>query len=141
MNPKNKDSRRAANGKADQKIVPSRPRIPSWRGLCADSGEKREPASDIDTATVVSLKALDLNRPIREADVGGRLRSADTVAKVENCRATNFSRNYEAGSHRRPVQNDFLQQYLPIPDMASCWIRPHVRVEGCCRHRLIRRSS
>jgi hypothetical protein len=31
--------------------------------------EKREPASDIDTAVVVSLKALDPNRPIREADI------------------------------------------------------------------------
>ena len=38
----------------------------------AESEEKREPASDIDTAVVVSLKALDLNRPIREADIGAR---------------------------------------------------------------------
>ncbi|MFY9772095.1 MAG: hypothetical protein WAK04_17930, partial [Xanthobacteraceae bacterium] len=37
--------------------------------LGADSEEKREPASDIDIAVVVSLKALDLNRPIREADI------------------------------------------------------------------------
>ena len=35
----------------------------------ADSVEKHEPASDIDTATVDSLKALDPKRPIREADV------------------------------------------------------------------------
>jgi hypothetical protein len=27
----------------------------------------------------------------------------DTVAKVESCRATNFSRNYETGSNRRFV--------------------------------------
>jgi hypothetical protein len=33
------------------------------------AAEKREPASDIDTAVVVSLKALDPNRPIREADI------------------------------------------------------------------------
>jgi CheY-like chemotaxis protein len=46
-----------------------RPRIPLWKGLSAESEEKREPASDIDTAVVVSLKALDLNRPIREADM------------------------------------------------------------------------
>jgi hypothetical protein len=31
--------------------------------------EKREPASDIDTGVVDSLKALDPNRPIREADI------------------------------------------------------------------------
>ena len=37
--------------------------------LCADSGEKHEPVSDIDTAVAGSLKALDPNRPIREADI------------------------------------------------------------------------
>ena len=31
--------------------------------------KKHEPASDIDTAAVDSLKALDPNRPIREADI------------------------------------------------------------------------
>ena len=35
---------------------------------CADSGEKHEPASDIDAAAVESLKALDPSWPIREAD-------------------------------------------------------------------------
>ena len=38
-------------------------------GLCADPVEKREPASDIDTVVVDSLKALDPTRPIREADI------------------------------------------------------------------------
>jgi hypothetical protein len=38
--------------------------------LSADSGEKHEPVGDIDTAEVDSLKALDPNRPIREADIG-----------------------------------------------------------------------
>jgi len=60
---------RQSDGKADLKIVPPRPRIPSWNGLGADSGEKHEPAGDIDTVVVDSLKALDPNRPIREADV------------------------------------------------------------------------
>ena len=36
---------------------------------CADSEEKREPVSDIDTAAVDSLKALDPKRPIREGDM------------------------------------------------------------------------
>ena len=40
-------------------------------GPCADSEEKHEPASDADAAVVDSLKALDLNRPIREADING----------------------------------------------------------------------
>ena len=38
-------------------------------GPGADSEEKHEPVSDIDTAVVDSLKALDLERPIREADI------------------------------------------------------------------------
>jgi hypothetical protein len=38
----------------------------------ADSEEKREPVSDIDIAAVDSLKVLDPNRPIREADMLGR---------------------------------------------------------------------
>jgi len=61
---------RKSDGKAAQKIVPPRPRIPSWKGLSADSEEKREPVSDIDTIVVDSLKVLDPNRPIREADIG-----------------------------------------------------------------------
>ena len=39
-----------------------------YKGLCADSGEKHEPASDIDAAPVDGLTALDPTRPIREAD-------------------------------------------------------------------------
>ena len=48
-------------GKAVQKIVPPRPRTPCWKGLCADSEEKREPVSDINAGVVDSLKALDPN--------------------------------------------------------------------------------
>jgi hypothetical protein len=43
------------------------------RAYVADSGEKHEPASDIDAAAVDGLKALDPNRPIREADVARAL--------------------------------------------------------------------
>ena len=59
-------------GKAAQKIVPRRPRNPCWKGLRADSEEKREPVSDIDPGVVNSLKALDPERPIREAVVAAR---------------------------------------------------------------------
>jgi hypothetical protein len=45
------------------------------RALGADSEEKREPASDSDTAIVDGLKALDPDRPIREADITGAKRS------------------------------------------------------------------
>ena len=37
------------------------------RASAADSEEKHEPVSDIDTIAVDSLKALDPKRPIREA--------------------------------------------------------------------------
>src|ERR1700684_2959541 len=52
-------SSRSTDGKAAVKIVPPRPRIPYWKGLGADSEEKREPERDIDTAVVDSLKVLD----------------------------------------------------------------------------------
>jgi hypothetical protein len=38
----------------------------------ADSEEKHEPVSDIDTVVVDSLKALDPEWPIREADIRQR---------------------------------------------------------------------
>jgi hypothetical protein len=41
-------------------------------GPSADSEEKHEPVSDIDTAVVDSLKVLDPKRPIREEDVSTR---------------------------------------------------------------------
>ena len=43
-------------------------------GPGADSEEKREPASDINTCAVDSLKVLDPERPIREADIKERSR-------------------------------------------------------------------
>ena len=60
---------RSSDGKAAVKIVPPRPRIPWWKGPGADSEEKQEHASDIDTALVDSLKVLDPKGPIREADI------------------------------------------------------------------------
>ena len=60
---------RYTDGKAAPKIVPPCLRIPSYKGPCADSEEKHEPVSDIDTAVVDSLKVLDPKRPIREADI------------------------------------------------------------------------
>ena len=39
------------------------------RALAPISEEKHEPASDVDAAVVDSLKTLDPNRPIREADI------------------------------------------------------------------------
>jgi hypothetical protein len=56
-------------GKAAPKIVPLRSRIPCWKGLSADSEEKREPVSDINAGVVDSLKVLDSEQPIREAGI------------------------------------------------------------------------
>ena len=52
-------TRRHSDGKAAVKIVPPRLRIPCWKGLGAESEEKREPVSDIDTGVADSLKVLD----------------------------------------------------------------------------------
>ena len=49
------------------------------RALVPISEEKHEPASDIDTVSVDSLKALDPNWPIREADIA--VRREVTIAK------------------------------------------------------------
>ena len=40
-----------------------------YKGLRADSVEKHEPVSDINTTAADSLKVLDPKRPIREADI------------------------------------------------------------------------
>src|SRR6266487_5868387 len=49
----------------------------------ADSEEKHEPVSDIDTVVVDSLKALDPEWPIREADVHPRSCYVAFVPKAE----------------------------------------------------------
>ena len=64
---------RSSDGKAARKIVPPRPESHDGRAPGADSEEKHEPVSDIDTVVVDSLKALDPEWPIREADMVGYL--------------------------------------------------------------------
>src|ERR1700688_2316536 len=89
---------RQSDGKAAAKIVPPRPRIPSWKSLSADSEEKREPVSDIDTAVVDSLKVLDLKWPIREADIGevSVISGAIAAAVAQQTEATqSIARNVE----------------------------------------------
>ena len=53
-------------------------------GPGADSEEKREPASDINTCAVDSLKVLDPERPIREADIA---RESSPLAKLAHAEA------------------------------------------------------
>ena len=51
-------------------------------GPSADSEEKHEPVGDIDTVVVDSLKALDLERPIREAIVALARRLAVIMHRI-----------------------------------------------------------
>jgi len=57
-------------------------------GPGADSEEKREPVSNINTAPMKGLKALDPKRPIREADMCGASRHVRYRPKAD------FSDNY-----------------------------------------------
>ena len=59
-------------------------------GPGADSEEKRVLASDLDTVMVDSLKALDLIRQIREADI------AIEFQGWEECRAPDLQRRYSS---------------------------------------------
>ena len=63
----------------------------------ADSEEKHEPVSDIDTVVVDSLKALDPEWPIREADIARRGRHGRKVPGADISRA----RSESPGSDRR----------------------------------------
>src|SRR5436189_4090600 len=82
---------RHTDGKVVQKIVPPRPRIPWWKGPGADSEEKHEPASDIDTALVDSLKVLDPKGPIREADIVAAGRHVSKVHQQRKCVRAHYS--------------------------------------------------
>jgi hypothetical protein len=53
----------------------------------ADSEEKHEPVSDIDTVVMDSLKALDPEWPIREADIDQRSVNVRLVPKADSCTA------------------------------------------------------
>src|SRR5215831_19243281 len=53
-----------------QKIVPPRLRIPMMEGALVPSPKRSaSPRATFDTVSADSLKALDLDRPIREADM------------------------------------------------------------------------
>ena len=54
-------------------------------GLSADSEEKHEPASDIDTALMDSLKVLDPEGPIREADIARCCLHVSNMPTTDSC--------------------------------------------------------
>ena len=77
----------------------------SERAPGADSEEKHEPVSDIDTVVVDSLKALDPEWPIREADTVQPVqagcpmhRPRPFAARKVGRREANVSRRLQAGS-------------------------------------------
>jgi hypothetical protein len=76
----------------------------SIRALCADSVEKHEPASDVSIAAVDSLKALDPNEPIREADIETAPRGSVRLAVMASgrlaCRNLNRAKERNDVSHR-----------------------------------------
>ena len=88
---------RSSDGKAAQKIVPPLLESHDGRAPGADSEEKHEPVSDIDTVVVDSLKALDPEWPIREADIARRGRHGRKVPGADISRA----RSESPGSDRR----------------------------------------
>ena len=68
--------------------------------------KKHEPASDVDTVVVDSLKALTSNGRLESGHDGERMSRGyreDYVAKVESYKATNFREKSEKGSNHRFV--------------------------------------
>src|SRR5262245_9397297 len=71
------------------------------RAPSADSEEKHEPASDIDTVVVDSLKALDPEWPIREADIARRHRHVRFVPQAVVSRCNNVKPKITRSPRRR----------------------------------------
>src|SRR5262245_38680251 len=81
----------------------------------ADSEEKHEPVSDIDTVVVDSLKALDPEWPIREADMTGLFMS--TRPRACTHKSTTLI-DVRLSPHKRRKSGHFLTA-------ASCQSRPN----------------
>ena len=128
---------RHTDGKVVQKIVPPRPRIPWWKGPGADSEEKQEPASDIDTALVDSLKVLDPKGPIREADMPrmGRksLRQSVLVRRLRGLllgASNNPPRVFNQGPSTSTVRMGMSQESEPRTENQPMAIDPKSREMG-----------
>ena len=87
----------------------------------ADSEEKREPVSDIDTAVVDNLKVLDPKRPIREADIGQL--PAFSLRSTSNslCSMPNIVDQAPNTTVTRSVVYERVTMYIPQREL---WMRP-----------------
>ena len=96
----------------------------------ADSEEKHEPVSDIDTVPVDSLKALDPNRLIREADMCGRQSAPGSLTSdrldLENFAGHNHQTNNERLDARQIPRSTsralpLFRKYMPSSGrLVSC---------------------
>ena len=79
-------------------------------GPSADSEEKHEPMSDIDTAAADSLKVLDPKRPIREADIPRRRPNVrlGPEAEIPRCNRHVRSPKVDIGSFTRHFVGGWL---------------------------------
>ena len=102
---------RSSDGQAARKIVPPHLRIPCWKGPSADSEEKREPVSDIDTVAVDSLKELDPKHPIREADM---FRPTALM-----CRPTRFGARSHVARNVRARRAARIKSVVAIPRLSA----------------------
>src|SRR6266404_8975307 len=77
-----------------------------YKGLGAESEEKREPVSDIDTAVVDSLKALDPDGRLEKRTNGQTSRYVRFVPKPDSCTAAKeplFDHLVSDGEHARTL--------------------------------------
>ena len=89
-----------------------------YKGPGADSEEKHEPVSDIDIALVDSLKALDLKRPIREADVGV------TAVRPGAAEQQKYRNGFEIDDHLSVRSPLLLNGHLRLAVLSLRSIRP-----------------
>ena len=89
-----------------------------YKGLGADSEEKHEPVSDINTVVADSLKALDPEWPIREADIISRQATPAHAAMGDDL-------HHRAGA-TAPGQRDAAARFLILSPQ-------HHAVSKCCR--------
>jgi hypothetical protein len=106
---------RQSDGKAASKIVPPRLRIPCWKGLSADSEEKREPASDIDTVEAESLNALTSDGRLEKQTARIDLTQGVGALLAEDCQR----KGRQLGGEEQKTKGWWFVQSRQLPRGAS----------------------